>query len=148
MATKTQAKQSPSEADRVFLSMQKPLKRFAKSLVKERRERTRDEAARQKEREVQLASELADQPEVPHYGGLDSLEVQARFAMNTITVVRMALLANEGNVTESDDHQAAANLLWSAEEFLTSLDLEQVALDKEGARREALRSAPRSRKAA
>ncbi|MBI2903008.1 MAG: hypothetical protein HYY12_05405, partial [Candidatus Methylomirabilis oxyfera] len=43
---------------------------------------------------------------------------------------------------------AAANLLWSAEVFLTSLDLERVALDKARARREAREAATRDRKAA
>ncbi|MBI4381407.1 MAG: hypothetical protein HY574_09495 [candidate division NC10 bacterium] len=139
MATK---KQAPSDADRVFLSMQKPLKRAAKSIVKDQRRRDREEAAREKARQAELASE----PEVPPYPGLDSLEVQARFAMNTITLARVALLA--GECVDSDERDAAANLLWSAEVFLTSLDLERVALDKARARREAREAATRDRKAA
>ena len=118
MATKKQAKQAPSDADRVFLSMQKPLKRLAKSIVKERRER--DQEARTMKRSQSTHS-------TPSPFTFDNLEDQTSHALHTLRVLERMFEGSQTFEFMDEDFEAMAGLLYDTRLFLEPLDLRGVA---------------------
>lgn len=139
---KPQAKQSPPGFDRLPPDMQALVGRVVANYFKSQQEQTRKDAEREEAREAKLASE----PEDATFPETDGLEEQARHAMRIVKAVRLALYGSE--MMEAEDRHELAGLLWGAEDFLTSLDLEQVGLNKERARREAREAVTLGRKAA
>lgn len=138
---KPQATQGPPGFDRLPPNMQALVGRVVANYFKSQQDETRIVA----EREKKLQAELASDPEDTRFPETEGLEEQARHAMRIVTAVRVALC---GDTLEEEERHELGGLLWGAEDFLTSLDLEQVGLDKERARRQAREAVALSRKAA
>jgi hypothetical protein len=119
MAVKTQENKTLSDVDRVFLAMQQPLKRVAKSLVKEQRERKRNEAATMKE---------PSKHSTPTTFKFDGLEEQTAHALNILRILELTLMEGNNNFAFTDeDLDAMAMLLANTNSLLKPLDLRGVA---------------------